>query len=214
MTLGERIKALREKMGLTQDQMAARLKVSRPYLWQVENGTKPGGPKLSVDVELMEKAQSQRTETPARGDIMRDVKILQPRYVAVLTMAQAGNVLVAWENLPRDWFDQVPTDVDDPRAFAVELRGDSAEPYLLDRDRVIVMPSHQPYNGDLVLARFRNGDTVIKLYHETDNGKTVHLASFNTKYHPATYRRTEFEAIAPVHSVIKRIRHGKPNPFQ
>ena len=210
MKLGDRIKDLRKKMGLTQEEMAARLKLSRPYVWQLENGTKPGGPKLQTDVEMMEKAHAERTSPTPPGDIMRDVKITLPRYVPLLSMAQAGSVLVSWENLPAEWFDRVATDMDDPHAFAVEIRGDSAEPYLYDREKVIVLPSHTPWNSDLVVARFRNGDTVLKLYHETDGGRTVDLASWNTKYPPQSYRRSEFEAIAPVHSAIKRMRHGKP----
>ncbi len=211
MEFAERLKALRLNLGLTQEQMGARLRVSKNYVWQMENGTKPGGPKIERDVERMEQALVEKPISARGGDIMRDVKLIQPRFVPVLTLAQAGKVMTSWDSLPEDWYDRVATDADDEKAVAIEIRGDSMLPHIRQGDRVVVTPSHEPHNGDVVVALFVNGDTVLKLYHELDGGKLISLASFNPEYPPTTYRRNEFRLIAPVHSLVKRMR---TNPFQ
>lgn len=40
MSIGENIKSLREKNGLTQEQLAEKLCVTRPFITQIERGTK------------------------------------------------------------------------------------------------------------------------------------------------------------------------------
>ena len=207
MSFAQQIKALRKKLGLTQDEMAARLEVSRPYVWQLENGTKPGGPKLRRAVARIKQAAAPGRRA-ARHEILREVKPRRPRFIPLLSLAQAGRAMVSWETLPDDWSDRVPTESSDENAFAIEVRGDSMEPYIREGDRLVMLPSKLPANGDVVVAKFLNGDTVLKLYHESDGGKTVHLASFNTEYPPATYRRSEFEAIVPADTLIKKMRPG------
>jgi len=235
MNIGDRIKALREKLHLTQEEMAARLKVSRNYIWQLEAGTKPGGPKLERDVELMEKSPMTPPPTAKRRgdiidvevieqspisalsalvkaakpalDIMRDVSLSALRYIPVLSWAEAGRIIVAFDEMPENYLDKMPTDVHDPLAMGIEIRGNSMEPIIFEGDRVICLPSQEPRNGDIVVAKLANDGIVLKLYHETDNGKTIHLASFNPLYPPKTYQRSELERIVPVDSVLKKVRH-------
>jgi len=40
MTIGENIKKLREAKGMTQEQLAEKINVSRPYITQLERGSK------------------------------------------------------------------------------------------------------------------------------------------------------------------------------
>ena len=123
MTLPDRMKALRERLSLNQEEMAERLRISRNYYWQLENGTKPAGPKIEREIEIME--QSPRKPSAPVGDIMRDVQITVPRYIPVVTLAQAGDILVAWENYPMHFTEKIPTDLSDPQALAVRVQGDS-----------------------------------------------------------------------------------------
>ena len=205
MTLPARLKALRTSLGLTQEQMAARFRISRNYYWQLENGTKPGGPKFQREVETLEQTLT-RVSAPTASDIMRDVQITVPRYIPVLTLAEAGNVLVAWENFPLHFAQKVPTDLGDPQAFAVRVQGDSMEPYFFEGDHLIVSPADEIHDADLVVVRLAGGGTVFKQYHEVDQGRGVRLTSFNAAYPARTYPRGEIECLVRVVSRLQDVR--------
>ena len=207
-SFNQQFKALRRRLGLTQQEMAARLQVSRPYVWQLEKGVKSGGPKLRRAVALMESTTAPVQGATERREVMKEARLSQGRFIPLLTLAQAGRAMVSWESLPTDWFDKVPTESSDENAFAIEVRGDSMEPHIREGDRLVMTPSKPPVNGDVVVARFRDGGTVLKVYRESDGGKTVHLTSFNPEYPPSTYRRTEFEAIVPAETLVKTLRPG------
>lgn len=50
---GARIKQLRLAKGLTQEQLAERMNVSRTYIAKLENGTQTGPVELAVDVAVL-----------------------------------------------------------------------------------------------------------------------------------------------------------------
>ena len=202
----ERLKNLRHALRLSQPAMAERLGISKDYVWQLESGAKKPGPRIAREVELMEKAPSVSPAVTARGDIMRDVPLTKPRYIPLVSWAHAG-VSEAYEELPKSWQSWVATDVTDPHAVAIEVRGDSMEPQIREGYRVIIVPSQEPRNGDLVVVKFADDGVALKLYHERDGGRIVNLASYNTLYPPQDYRREDFQWIAPVEDVIIKVRH-------
>ena len=211
MTYGARLKKLRNRMGLTQEKMAEFFNLSRPYYWQLEHDQETPGPKVRESLDLLERTPDGALPGPAKttapnkplkphlgGDIMRDLNLTVARRIPLLTLAQAGDVLVAWDNLPMHFAETELTDLSDPKAFAFKVVGDSGEPVFHDGAVMIVSPSREVENGDIVLVRLVNGDTLVKLYHEVKGPKGVQLASYNPKYPPRVYKRTEIEAIVPV----------------
>ena len=202
----ERLKNLRHSLRLSQADMGARLGISKDYVWQLEAGTKKPGPRIEREVTLMEKAPDLAPATTARADIMRDVPLTKPRYIPLVSWTHAG-ASEAYEELPKSWQSWVPTDVTDPHAVAIEVRGDSMEPQIREGYRVIIVPSQEPRNGDLVVVKFSDDGIALKLYHERNGGKIINLASYNTLYPPQDYKREDFQWIAPVEDVIIKVRH-------
>jgi len=60
-TIGQRVKALRDKLGLTQTELANRMRFSRNYISIVEGGREPS-PKFVQALELLEQAPVQNSE--------------------------------------------------------------------------------------------------------------------------------------------------------
>lgn len=124
---------------------------------------------------------------------------IRVRYVHVVSWAQAGQA-TEFEDLPVDWMKRVPTDVDDGRAFGVELKGNSMEPKFWEGQIAILMPSKQARSGDLVVANIKNRGPVFKMFHHIKD--KVRLTSFNPAYPAHDYIPTEFHWIYPVHGVF------------
>ena len=196
------------RTGWNPEEAAQRLVIKENTFRRYRAGTHPASERIMDLVRAAgrpTRKASGALEVEAGISPLRDVEIAL-RYIPVLTWSQAGRVLVAFDELPKHWQDRIPTDVRDPKAVAIEVRGDSMEPHIRQGDRVVVLPSQEPRNGDIVVAKFKDDGIVIKLYHESDGGRRVNLASFNPLYPPTDYSRDEFEVIVPVDSLVKRIR--------
>lgn len=194
------LKRLQKEDGWTADDIADVLQMPVAEAESLLNGSR------TATSELWKRVEESFEKTRPRGDIMRDVKFEPLRYIPVISWAQAGQ-FVDFEELPTDWQDRIPTNVKDPKAVAVEIRGDSMEPYFRAGDRVILLPSQEPQNGDIVVAKFKNDGIALKLYHDKNEGRVVNLASYNTLYPPQDYERTASEWIIPCDSVVKKLRH-------
>ncbi len=188
---------------MTQAEMAEHLAISKGYEWQLEDGRKQPSPELVEALELMEMMPV--LDPPKRNGVMRDAEIITLRYIPVVSWAHAGEAF-SFEELPKHWQGRVATDVKDPKAFAVDVRGDSMEPQIREGDTVILLPSQEPRNGDIVVVKFKDDGIALKLYHESRDGLTIHLASLNPVYPPCDYHPDDFDKIVPVESVVKKIR--------
>lgn len=128
------------------------------------------------------------------------------RIIPHLSFAQAGKLEACWEDGGYEYEGRVALNVKDPKAFTVEIRGDSMEDKISPGDTIMVYPSKEPRNGSVVLARLTDdagGDVFCKLYTAKNQGKEVLLTSFNPAYPPMEYRREDFRFIYPVVEVRK-----------
>ncbi|WP_009964054.1 helix-turn-helix domain-containing protein [Verrucomicrobium spinosum] len=128
------------------------------------------------------------------------------RIIPHLSFAQAGKMEACWEDGGYEYEGRVALNVKDPKAFTVEIRGDSMEDKISPGDTIMVYPSKEPRNGSVVLARLTDdagGDVFCKLYTAKNQGKEVLLTSFNPAYPPMEYRREDFRFIYPVVEVRK-----------
>jgi phage repressor protein C with HTH and peptisase S24 domain len=122
--------------------------------------------------------------------------------IPVISWASAGRA-AQYEELPRDWQKFIVTsDVPDKDAFAVEIEGDSMEPKFQPGDCAIAMPTMEPRNGCLVIAKLRDDGVVFKIYQAA--GGVVHLSSYNPIYPTLKYSPEEFHWIFPVFAVNKK----------
>lgn len=192
------MKALRKKRGWTQADLAKQLGISKSYVAQLETDVSLPSDKLAYSLQIMEASPLSQE----RGDIMRNVEIVPLRRIRILSYAQMG-ALTSYEELPADFQETIPTDIDDPKAFALYLRGDSMEPRYRDGDIAVLRPSSEPKQQDVVVARFNDGSVVCKIYTREKN--SLILRSVNPVYEPIRTTSSEVSWVYPVDSVIKRL---------
>ncbi len=113
----------------------------------------------------------------------------------------------SYEEIPADWQDTYPAAVNDRKAFALQLRGDSMEPKFSDGDIAIVLPDTPPRNGDLVVANVKEQGCTFKLMHLVGGDiDKIRLSPYNPVYPALDFSREQFHWIYPVDSVNKRVR--------
>ena len=127
------------------------------------------------------------------------------RYVPLLSWAQAGQYQVGHTDEAYDQTGVLALDVDDARAFALEIAGDSMSPRINQGDRVIVAPSWTPRAGDTVIVRTIDGDVYCKTLLKNAGDKVV-LASVNTSHKDFELSREEIAWIYPVAQVTQNLR--------
>jgi repressor LexA len=193
----ERLRFWRVSQNLTQAEAARQLAIDRSYLSQVERGRAPGKA-LRTRFMLMEKSSSVKIQGNVGG-------AYGLRNLPVLSWAQAGEA-TAFEEIPQDWDEVVPSDVTDERAFGVRLRGDSMEPRFSDGDIAILLPSIPPTNGEVVVANLKDEGVLCKIMHVQLDKNLIKLSSYNPAYPALERHRDQFHWIFPVSSIIKQLR--------
>jgi transcriptional regulator with XRE-family HTH domain len=278
--IGQRVRALREKLGVTQAELAQRINFVRNYISLVENGRQEPSRKFVQAIDLIEKAPTPYFEQTAvareeplaatpRGLIkarrkqlglslddlakkagcqkstLRNVeeghtrateKLLRElakhldvpldeltrgsdyphskgmgytdgaepnvttgpgvtaRMLPLLSWAQAGTT-EAWDDI-YEHEGIVGYNVRDPKAVAIQIRGDSMEPVFPAGTIAIVYPTWEAKSGDLVIARLNDGTVMFKRLHV--DGDKYTFISLNTIYPPRTVDRSEVEKLLPV----------------
>lgn len=135
-------------------------------------------------------------------------KGMTARVIPLVSWAQAGTLACFWDEAYQ-YEGIVAFDVTDRKAIAVTIRGDSMRPQYDEGDVVILTPSSEARNGDLVIARLKEeagDDVMFKIFQSTGGGQRVVLSSYNPAYPPLEFSRDDFRWIYPAQSVIKTLR--------
>jgi phage repressor protein C with HTH and peptisase S24 domain len=219
----ERLKRWRAKHKFTQPDAAKALDIGRSYYSELENGREPGRflkskfeliehePVHIVNEHLSEKAARVREEALAAHGlrsqpIVRDDRRLLVRKIPLIGWAQAG-AAVNFEDVV-EWEDAVSVEINDPRAIAVRVRGDSMSPEIVEGDIVVLACSDRVEDENTVCARLRDEGVVLKRLKIVDPvGRLFRLISVNPAYRPMDRREEQFLWIYPVDQVIKKVRH-------
>jgi len=183
---------IRKQLGLTQHELAEKLGISRQHLSKLENSAKPLSPKLARRVAEV----CRNLGIPSTGPLSG------VRTVPVRSWAQAGNGF-DFEELPLDWQKRVATDCQDESAFAVEIQGDSMEPKFYPGDIAVLMPTHQPRNGSLVVARLEGQGIVLKVFTLRDG--VCSFTSYNPVFQPIEIPESKVVWNFPVYQVVRQI---------
>jgi len=81
----------------------------------------------------------------------------------------------------KGWEEIVFPSVNDERAYALEISGDSMKPAYRDGDIIVVSPAAPVRRGDRVVVKTKNGEIMVKeLRRKT--GKSIELKSFNAEH--------------------------------
>ncbi|MEI8393482.1 MAG: helix-turn-helix transcriptional regulator [Rhodospirillaceae bacterium] len=123
-------------------------------------------------------------ETQSRGSLQR---------VPVIGYAQAGDSGFfddAGYPVGGGWDELLFPAVGDPRAYALEICGDSMEPVYRDGDRIIVSPEAGVRRGDRVVVKTREGEVLAKqLMRET--ATRIELKSINPAHSDRVFMKED-----------------------
>ena len=123
------------------------------------------------------------------------------RVIPVISRAAAGDPARFTDgDYPPGFADeyvQTPTDVSDPNAFGLRIRGDSMLPTYHEGDVVIVSPNTPLATGLRVVAKIRNGEITCKTLAAAGND-SITLASENPSYDPIILPREDLVWLYPV----------------
>lgn len=172
MSVGDRIRKAREKLGLSQAQLASRVGVTRTAIGQWEGDeTVPRAkhaPKLSAVLELPLSAFS-----PFGGGTVMPLDLGAKSYSvplldwADLKFVMRGKVMVA--KLKKPTFVMVNDKVSE-ESFALTVMDDSMAPLFRAGDEIVVDSNVAPRDGDCIVTRMRDGDSLFRTYRERRNG--------------------------------------------
>ncbi len=192
----EQLVMTRDHLDLTQDQFAKKLGISRQYLSKLENSSKPLSAKMVRKLAEVSKETGFAQPGAATG----------ARAIPVRSWAQAGTGADFGE-IPLDWERRVATDCPDDQAFAVEIQGDSMEPKFFPGDIAVLMPSLQPRNGSLVVARLETEGIVFKVFTAREQlpVRACCFTSYNHVFQPIEVSESSVIWNYPVYQVIRQV---------
>jgi SOS-response transcriptional repressor LexA len=201
------IKARRKEMGLSLDDLAKATGYQKSALRNVEEGHTRASEKLLRELarrldlpldDLMGGSDYPRMEGAgytmgAEANVATGPGVTA-RVIPLLSWAQAGTTQ-AWDDV-YEHEGVVGYNVRDPKAVAVQIRGDSMEPQFPAGTIAIVYPGWEAKHGDLVIARLNDGTVMFKRLHV--DGDKYTFISLNPIYPPRTVNRSEVEKLLPV----------------
>lgn len=93
-------------------------------------------------------------------------------------------------------------DVNDPNAFALEVKGNSMAQRIEDGDIIVVSPKLEAHSGDICVVRVNDEDTVKRIKIDP---LFLHLIPLNPEYEPIVIRKKDVAFIWRVVKVIKSL---------
>ena len=187
-----RIQEIREKRGMMQKELAAKLKIKPNRLSQYETGvTEPDinmlkeiANALEVTVDHLIENDTKNTET---GD---NIKIPVLGKVIAGVPMDAVEEILDWEEIPRKW------GRDGSEFFALQIYGDSMEPKMSEGDIVIVRKQPDIENGEIAVVLVDGERATVKIVKKQKTG--VFLMPVNTSYEPLFFTNKEVEMLPVV----------------
>ena len=187
MDFGEKIRLLRNKTKMSQEELAESLSVQRNTVWRWEN--KKANPskdmlsKLAAALNTTVSYLTGETDVPDRGASAAGEQHIQiiGRAVEldVYSLAACMGYGKDNENEPREktgtaWLDErVVGPLYPVMPYLINVDGNSMEPKIYEGDRLVVNENVMPGQGDICLARYEvNGyiRDAIKYYYPTHDG--------------------------------------------
>lgn len=184
-----RIKSLRQKKGLSQQELAKLLFVNQTAVSQWERGVT--NPSTDTAIALASLFDVSVDYLLGRNvDVPRRIK----RTVPVLGAIPAGVPMEAIEDI-LDYEDLSPEEANDSHEyFGLRIRGRSMMPEYLDGDTIIVRRQDTAETGDDAVVMVNGDDATFKRIQRSLSGVT--LVPLNTaEFTPAFYTNAEIESL-------------------
>lgn len=194
MTVGERIKDLREKLRMSQVEFADRINVSKQTLYKYENNII-----TNIPSDKIEAAAKIGNISPAYlmgwdnnvGPITNGSKHKTPGVtIPVLGRVAAGTPIEAIEDVI-DTEEITEEMAATGEFFGLQIDGDSMEPKMSKGDVVIVRQQDDANSGDTVIITVNGTDATCKRLRKYRDG--IELISTNPSYEPMFFTNEDIE---------------------
>jgi repressor LexA len=174
--LGDKIKSLRKRDGISQKALAQTLGVSQSTVAMWENGKNT--PEYGTLMKLSE------VFNVSLDDITGNSSANVLKSVPVLGYVRAGVPTEAAEEV-LDYEEIYIKECDHSDYFALQIQGDSMSPRMMDGDIVIVKRQFDCENGDICVAMINDCETTVKKLIKKDLG--IILMPLNPSYEPIVF---------------------------
>lgn len=191
MTVGERIKNIREKIGFSQVDFAEKIGVSKQTLYKYENNiiTNIPSDKIEVAAQICNVSPSY---IMGWSDNIIPLQFSNRRMVSinVLGSVAAGIPIEAVEDII-DTEEITEEMAKTGEFFGLKINGNSMEPRMCDGDVVIVRRQNDAESGDIVIAMVNGDNATCKRIRKYREG--IELISNNPSYKPMYFSNEEIE---------------------
>jgi len=203
MKLGERIKLLRNKKGLTQEELGKAIGSTKQNIYKYENGiiTNIPSDKLEEIAKCLDTSpaylmgwaeDNNSVGISAKGEITSPLfKVEYKKTIPILGRVPAGDPCYASEYI--EGYEKVE---DDSIDYGLIVRGDSMMPLIHEGSTVYVVQDSVIDNGNIVIALVNGDEATIKRFYKY--GDEVFLRPENTKYQEQHYRADEVTILGKV----------------
>lgn len=188
MTVGERIKSLRLKNGMSQVEFAEKIDVSKQTLYKYENNII-----TNIPSDKIEAAANVGGTSPAALMGWDELSKSTPRkgvVINVLGRVAAGIPIEAVTDIIDT--EEIPEEMAKTgEFFGLQIHGDSMEPKFSEGDVVIVRQQDDAESGDIVIAMINGDDATCKRLRKYRDG--IELVSTNPSYEPMFFSNEDIE---------------------
>lgn len=188
MTVAENIKRLRTNAGMTQEQLADKLGVTRATVTQWETGwSQPRMGKVEKLAGFFSVPLSAIVDDASKTDIgvkgARPVRGMEMGKAPRVGRAHAGNPTEpeVYEepelvDIPQKLLDQ------DPESYVVSSEGDCMNRVFAEGSDLVVSPNKQPRDKSIVLVSIDGADAVVRRMRRTSSTLILSPESFNSEH--------------------------------
>ena len=184
-----KIQEIRKKKGISQKELAAKLKIKPNRLSQYETGvTEPDIEMLKELAGALDVSVDYLIENdPPAANQSEYIKIpVLGKVIAGIPMDAVEDIL-DWEEIPARW------GRDSSEYFALQIYGDSMEPQMAEGDVVIVRKQPDVESGEIAVVLVDGERATVKIIKKQKTG--IFLMPVNTSYEPLFYSNKEIEML-------------------
>ena len=190
-TIGDKLKDLRLKNKLTQEEVGKKINVSKQTLYKYESGiiTNIPSDKIEVLAEIYNTtpAYLMGWDEPNQKNLTQGVKVpVLGRVVAGIPLEAVTEIL--------DYEELHPNVAKTGEFFALQIKGNSMSPRICDGDVVIVKRQNTVESGDIAIVLINGDEATVKKVKLDENG--IMLIAFNADvYEPHFYSNEEIKTL-------------------
>lgn len=177
--IGEKIKYYREKRGLTQEELAKKLKTSRQSISRYESGDRATNQDFLFELADIFEVNIDDFFPPRENFVTKVQEIIN---IPVLGTITCGEPILAEENI-ESYREEVADLTPSGTVFFLETKGDSMVPTIPEGSFVLIRQQEEVENNEIA-AVLVNGDTEATLKRVKYQDDTMILMPDNKNYEP------------------------------